>query len=156
MSIKLLSADEQAKIEADIRTMILEHSSKNGGITEMARTMSIVYDRAWNQLNRNQGVRVGFLAAYEVATGDCRPLDRLADAVGRRMVSQARGHSLVENLHREVVQLSIDCGRTQEMIEVAYEDRRVTAQEYRRVHSLCNKLISLVSALDEQMKKEAI
>ena len=35
------------------------------------------------------------------------------------------------------------------------KDRRVTAQEYKRVHSLCNKLISLVSAVDEQMKKEA-
>ena len=155
MSIKLLSADEQAKIESDIRTMILEHSSQNGGVSEMARTMSVVYDRAWNQLNRNQGVRAGFLAAYVVATGDRRPLDLLAEAVGFRVVSKADRVSLADNLHREVVQLSIDCGRTQEMIETAYEDRRVTAQEYRRVHSLCNKLISLVSVLDEKMEKVA-
>jgi hypothetical protein len=156
MSIKLLTAEEQTKVEAEIRRMILEFTAQNGGVSDLARKMSVVYDRAWNQLNRNQGVRAGFIPAYVVASGDRRPLDILAEAAGFRVVSKEPAKLSGENLHRQLVDISIDCGRTQEMIEAAYEDRRVTAQEYRRVHALCNQLIDLISRIDDGIKREAV
>jgi len=113
------------------------------------------YDRAWNQLNRNQGVLAAFIPAYTLATGDRRPLDLLAEAAGYKIVS-IQSKEKQAPLEKQLIELSIDCGRTQELIEKAYEDRRITCQEYRRIHSLLNQFIDLILNLDEKLKSEAI
>lgn len=71
----------QTNLSEALRVIIKRTAASNGGLVAFMKTLGFPYRRAYEQLNRNQGVLVDILPALTEAGID-EPLRRVADACG--------------------------------------------------------------------------
>lgn len=136
------------------RQTILDIASQNGGLKKIAEKAKINYSALWNMLNRNAGVLVHAVPKIVNGTKDIKLLHQICNPCGYMPVENVKFKRGVKSVRKREVDLSITLGRALKIIEQSYEDKKITKQEYKKIHFALNELRRKEAELDLRIKKE--
>ena len=148
----------QTNLSGKIRASLKRQASERGGLASMMRELGLPYKKAWEQLNRNQGVLVDILPVFALAGID-EPLRAVADACGcdvtpkmkflRRKPADSRpvrSHAL--DIHHAAAAVTM-------RLEEALLDRRIDERENEAIksalHGLRKKMAELEARIDAEV-----
>ncbi len=142
-SIAALADFEQAKLSGEIRVALKRRAAgMRGGLRTLAQEAGLPYARAWNQLNRGNGVLADLIAALaQVGIDD--PLRMVADAAGYDVAPKPkflRRKGQPTPIRAHEIDLHHAAADVTQRIEKALVDQAINARERERIKSALHAL----------------
>ena len=139
-------------VNDDIRLTILRVANENGGLVSLAEKSNISYAALWNQLNRNAGVLAYTIPRIVQGSGSLKPIQDLADACGVAVSWAVKPAEMPGDIIENALNIHHEAAGATEIIKAAYADRRITRNEFQRIHSALMKVCQVIRGIDFKVK----